>query len=124
MSLNKENKTPAYLLGRLFAVLERTQEDALPGLNATIRDRYLSSASATPGSVFPILLRLAQHHISKAEYGGFQNKRITEIVDGLDGFPAHLKLEDQGVFFIGYYHQRNDFFKKHDKQDNDQVKEN
>ena len=117
MSLNKENTTPAYLLGRLFAVLEKTQEEALPGLNATIRDRYIGSASATPRSVFPRLLSMVQHHISKAEYGKFRTMDISNIMEGLNEFPAHLKLEDQGVFFLGYYHQRNDFFKKHDKED-------
>jgi CRISPR-associated protein Csd1 len=117
MSLNKENTTPAYLLGRLFAVLEKTQEEALPGLNATIRDRYIGSASATPRSVFPRLLSMVQHHISKAEYGWSRQKDIEGIVEGLNEFPAHLTLEDQGVFFLGYYHQRNDFFKKHNKED-------
>jgi CRISPR-associated protein Csd1 len=113
MALDKENKNIAYLLGRLFAVLERTQQDALgKNINATIRDRFYGSASATPKVVFPQLLRLVQHHIGKAEYGNFRDKQIEEIVCEIREFPAHLGLDEQGLFAIGYYHQRQDFFKK------------
>jgi CRISPR-associated protein Csd1 len=122
MSLDTDNRNTPYLLGRLFAILEKTQRDALGrNLNRTIRDGYIASASAAPRAVFPRLLRLAQHHISKAEYGDFDNKRITEVLDEIDEFPTQLKLEDQGQFFIGYYHQRNSFFKKNPKAD--QVEE-
>jgi CRISPR-associated protein Csd1 len=119
MALDKENKNPAYLLGRLFAVLERAQQDALgAGINATIKDRFFGSASATPKVVFPQLLRLAQHHIEKAEYGRMRDKQIEEILADLTEFPAHLSLDEQGLFAIGYYHQRQDFFKgkEHSKQ--------
>ncbi len=116
MSLDTENRNAPYLLGRLFAILEKTQQDALGrNLNRTIRDGYIASASAAPRAVFPRLLRLAQHHISKAEYGDYDNKQITEVLDEIDEFPTQLKLEDQGQFFIGYYHQRNSFFKKTSK---------
>lgn len=119
MALDKENKNPAYLLGRLFAVLEKAQQDALgAGINATIKDRFFGSASATPKVVFPQLLRLAQHHIEKAEYGRMRDKQIEEILADLTEFPAHLSLDEQGLFAIGYYHQRQDFFKskEHSKQ--------
>ncbi len=112
MSLDTNNKQPAYLLGRLFAVLEKVQQDAIPGANSTIKDRFYGSASATPRIVFPQLLRLAQHHISKAEYGGISDKKIEEIICDLPEFPAHLSIEQQGLFAIGYYHQRQDLFKK------------
>lgn len=120
MALNTENKKPAYLLGRLFAVLEKAQIDALgAGINATIKDRFFGSASATPKVVFPQLLRLAQHHIAKAEYGKNRDKQIEEIVCELNGFPSHLSLDEQGLFAIGYYHQRQDFFKsKESRKDN------
>jgi CRISPR-associated protein Csd1 len=112
MALDTENKNPAYLLGRLFAVLERAQQDALgTGINATIKDRFWGSASATPKVVFPQLLRLAQHHIEKAEYGKARDRQIEEIVCNLKEFPVHLTLDEQGLFAIGYYHQRQDFFK-------------
>lgn len=115
VSLNKENREPAYLLGRLFAVLEGAQEDAL-GIT-TIKDRYFSSASATPRAVFPILLRLNQHHVSKGEHGGRYTRMVGEIMENLpaEKLPTHMTLEGQGLFAIGYYHQRNDFFKKQDK---------
>lgn len=112
VSLDVNNKTPAYLLGRLFAVLEKVQQDANPGLNATIRDRYFGAASATPRAVFPQLLRLAQHHISKAEYGRVSDHWIESIVADLDDFPAHLALDEQGLFMLGYYHQRQAFYQK------------
>jgi len=121
MSLNKENKNSAYLLGRLFAVLEKAQQDAIPGANATIKDRFYGSASATPKAVFPQLLRLAQHHIAKAEYGKVRDKQIEEIVADIKEFPAHLTIDGQGLFAIGYYHQRQDFYKKKENQTNKEA---
>jgi CRISPR-associated protein Csd1 len=117
MSLDTTRTEPAYLLGRLFAALEKTQEDALPGINATIRDRFYSAASATPGTVFPRLLRTYQHWLSKLE-GGYRVNReraVQQIMAGLHVMPGHLALEGQGLFAIGYYHQRQDFFTKKDK---------
>jgi CRISPR-associated protein Csd1 len=112
MALNKESTNIAYLLGRLFAALEKAQKDAIPGANTTIKDRFYGSASATPRTVFPQLLRLAQHHIQKAEYGRNTDKMIEEIMQGIQEFPAHLNLDDQGLFAIGYYHQRQAFYTK------------
>jgi CRISPR-associated protein Csd1 len=112
VSLDKENKNLAYLIGRLFAVLEKAQQDAIPGANTTIKDRFYGSASATPRVVFPQLLRLAQHWIAKAEYGWVRDKQIEEIVGEIKEFPAHLAIDEQGLFAIGYYQQRQDFFKK------------
>ncbi len=114
MSLDKENMDIAYLMGRLFAVLEKAQQDAIPGANATIKDRFYGAASATPASVFPRLLRLAQHHIDKAEYGYVSDRRIAEIMDNINGFPDHMNTKQQGLFAIGYYHQRNNLFKKNE----------
>ena len=95
-----------YCLGRLFAVLEKTQLDALGNINSSIRDKYIGSASATPKVVFPQLLRLAQHHISKSDYG-FKSERVIEsIMQHVKAFPANLTNEEQGEFFIGFYHQR------------------
>ena len=119
MALDKNNTNVAYRLGRLFAVLEKAQRDAIPGANATIKDRYYSSASATPSIVFPQLLRLAQHHIQKADYGYATDKMIEDIMEGFQGFPTHLNLDDQGLFAIGYYHQRKDFYTKSDKKEAD-----
>ena len=112
MSLDEGSSSIPYRLGRLFAVLERLQEEAVHP-SATIRDRFFGAASANPVTVFPRLLRGAQPHISKIDRGFFQ-KRICEIVDGLpaQAFPATLTLEEQGLFAIGYYHQRQAFFTK------------
>ncbi|MFB3895589.1 MAG: type I-C CRISPR-associated protein Cas8c/Csd1 [bacterium] len=117
MALNEGSTNVPYRLGRLFAWLEKAQEDANPGINSTIRDRYFGAASATPRSVFPILIRLAQHHIAKSDYGFSVNNRIKEVVNEIDQFPAHLNLEDQGLFILGYYHQRNAIFTKKDKNE-------
>jgi CRISPR-associated protein Csd1 len=117
MSLNPESNRQAYVLGRLFALLEKAQLDAAGGpgaLNTTIKDRYFGSACASPGTVFPTLLKLSQHHLSKAKYGHFLDKDIEEIMQKIDlnpqPFPAHLSLDDQGIFILGYYHQRADFY--------------
>lgn len=112
MALNTENKSVAYRLGRLFAVLEKAQKDAIPGAGATIKDRFYGSAFATPRKVFPQLLRLAQHHIQKSAFGHLVDKKIEEIVEEIQDFPAHLNLYDQGLFALGYYHQRQAFFVK------------
>jgi CRISPR-associated protein Csd1 len=114
--LDTENTDPAYLLGRLFSALEKTQEDALGNVNAGIRDRFYSAASATPASVFPRLLRTYQHWLSKLNGGSkvTRERLVQEIMASVDaaGFPNQFALKKQGVFAIGYYHQRKDFFTK------------
>jgi CRISPR-associated protein Csd1 len=114
VSLDKDNPSPGYRLGRLFAVLERIQEEASPNLNATIRDRYYGAFSATPATVFATLMRMKNHHLAKLDNPGRRvnlEKLVGEIVDGLTPtLPSHLPLADQGRFAIGYYHQRQDFF--------------
>ncbi len=117
MSLDLENTNIGYRLGRLFAVLEKIQEEASPGINATIRDRFYGAASGTPVAAFPHLMKLKNHHLSKLENRGRAvnlEKIVGEIVDGINNFPAHLQLQEQGLFAVGYYHQRQDFFKKSD----------
>jgi CRISPR-associated protein Csd1 len=114
MSLDKSNSDPGYRLGRLFAALERIQATAQPGINATIRDRYYGAASSSPASVFPVLLRLKNHHLSKIDKPALAvwlEKLLAEIVEGIADFPSQLSLREQGLFAIGYYHQQQDFFK-------------
>lgn len=113
MSWDENNKDAPYLLGGLFAVLEQAQRDALgKSINATIKDRFYGAASATPASVFPRLLRLAQHHINKADYGYVSDNRIGEIVEYVKEFPAHLGLQEQGLFAIGYYQKKNAIYRE------------
>jgi CRISPR-associated protein Csd1 len=114
MELDKEQTSTGYQLGRLFAVLEKIQEEANPGINATIRERYYGAACGTPVTVFPTLMRLKNHHLAKMENKGRVvnlERLIGEIVKRpFDDFPSHLTLHEQGKFAIGYYHQRQDFF--------------
>lgn len=115
--LDTANTNPGYRLGRLFAVLEKIQEDASPGLNATIRDRYYGAASSTPAAVFSTLLRLSKHHLAKLPAGlAISRERLAgEIMNGFDAamFPPRvLPLTDQARFALGYYHQRQAFFTK------------
>lgn len=112
--LDLSNANPAYRLGRLFAALEKIQEEASPGLNATIRDRYYGAASSTPVAVFTTLLRLKNAHLKKLPIGramGFE-KLLGEILNPVADFPKHMPLPDQGRFALGYYHQRQAFFTK------------
>lgn len=114
MSLNESYTNTPYVLGRLFAVLEKVQKEAIGDtINATIKDRYFTSACATPASVFPTLLRLSNYWTSKAEYGGASERKIQTLLNMLDAapFPARLNLEEQGVFVLGYYHQKAAFYK-------------
>ena len=95
-------------------MLEKLQKDAQPGINATIKDRYYSSASCTPGSVFGTLIRLSNHHLKKLEQPGWRvnaEKRIGEVMELIPAFPSHLNLEQQALFAVGYYHQKQDFYK-------------
>lgn len=117
VSLDRENKNVGYRLGRLFAALEKVQEEANPGINATIRDRFYGAASSTPVTVFGNLMRLKNHHLAKLDNPGRRvnfEKLLSEIAGELPatGFPAHLSLDDQGRFAIGYYHQKQDFYAK------------
>lgn len=116
MSLDLENKDPAYLCGRLFCKLEDIQRRASNDtLNRTIKDSYFSSAATRPAVVFPKLLSLSQHHLAKLDdkTAFFMDKEVTEII-GMMGsvFPSHLTLKEQGVFMLGYYQQKNQRFEK------------
>lgn len=122
MSLDTSLTNPAYLLGRLFAVLEKAQSEAIEGVNAGIRERFYSSASETPRTVFPLLLRTFPHWLAKnaRKHEHFFNKIAREIIAGIDagtGFPARLNLDDQGLFALGYYHQMQSFFTKKETTD-------
>ena len=112
--LDLSNTNPAYRLGRLFAALEKIQEEASPGLNATIRDRYYGAASSTPVAVFTTLLRLKNSHLKKLGVGRAMwfEKLVGEILGDVVDFPKHMPLPDQGRFALGYYHQRQAFFIK------------
>lgn len=126
MALDKENKNQAYLCGRLFAILEKLQQNASGGsLNRTIKDAYFSSASSKPATIFPKLLKLAQNHMKKSSYSGFYHGLILEVTDDLKGeFPETLSLIEQGKFIIGYYQQQQAFFVKQDDNINVKKEEN
>ncbi|MFW6036924.1 MAG: type I-C CRISPR-associated protein Cas8c/Csd1 [Desulfonatronovibrio sp.] len=118
MSLDKENTDVGYRLGRLFAIVERIQGDAVPGANATVRDRFFGAAAATPGRIFPVILKDAQHGLAKIrkDKPGWAinlDKSLQEIMDAMDpreGFPSTLPLENQGMFVLGYYQQRKQLY--------------
>ena len=127
MALDESCTNLGYRLGRLFAALERIQQDAAGGhekINTTIRDSYFGSAMSTPGAVFPTIVRRNQHHMAKLrkEKPGLSVVRdklmqaiLNEGVDCAIGFPATLSLPDQGRFVLGYYQQRQAFFSGEDK---------
>jgi CRISPR-associated protein Csd1 len=120
VSLNRDDPDPAYRLGRLFAILEKTQRAAMDGVNATICDRYYGSASSTPQRVFAFLVKNSKNHLAvlrkgrgakwvkkPAATGGWLDRQIGEIYDAFEGtIPASLTLEAQSRFAIGYYHEK------------------
>lgn len=114
LELNKENQNEGYLLGRLFAVMEKAQQDAIPGVNSTIKDRFFASACSTPATVFPSLLMGYQNHVAKLDAKGIRyEKLLDEVISKLsDSFPKQLDLDGQGRFILGYYQQRADLWKK------------
>lgn len=113
VALNEESTNTAYVLGRLFSVLEQIQEEANPNINSTIKDRYFNSAAATPGVVFPILLKVANHHLRKLNDKKGLKIKLEKMVTNLEGkiemndhpIPVRMNLNDQGLFILGYYHQ-------------------
>jgi CRISPR-associated protein Csd1 len=118
MELDVHQTSIGYQLGRLFAVLEKIQEEANPGINATIRERFYGSACSTPVTVFANLMRLKNHHLAKLENQGRAvnfERLLGEIISNVRDFPAHLNMHEQGLFAIGYYHQRQSFFTKSSK---------
>lgn len=119
VALDKTNFDQAYLCGRLFAILEKLQQEASNNsLNRTIKDAYFASASSKPALVFPKLIRLAQNHLNKVKYPSFYNKQIGEIIEQLNGeFPETLFLKEQGKFIVGYYQQYQSFFEKTGKNE-------
>ena len=119
VGLNEETNDAAYVTGRIFSVLEAIQEDANPGLNATIKDRYFNSACATPGSIFPILMKLKNSHIRKFNSPGkkiYYEKILTELMGKIGDFPKRLTLEEQGRFMLGYYHQVQKRYEKKEEE--------
>ena len=109
--LNEAHPSPAYHCGRLLAVLENAQRAAMPGLKTTTVDRFYGAASTAPVSVFGRLLGGAQAHLSKLERdrpGAWRRleQQIEDVIAGLEGFPATLTLSEQGLFAMGFYHQR------------------
>ncbi len=118
MSLNRNTDYLPYCLGRLFAVYEKIQSDATPGLNSTIKDKYFNSASAIPAVVFPTLDKLSHTHLKKLRrdkpgYAVALEKERDEIVNKLPiCYPARMTLPEQGAFQLGYYHQVTAFYTK------------
>ncbi len=123
VSLNADSSYCPYVLGRLFAVLEGTQQAANPGINATIKDRFFNSACATPAAVFPILLKLSNSHLKKLDTGKavWWSKQIGDLIERLGtDFPAHQSLQEQGAFILGYYHQTQKRFEKKTNTDKEE----
>lgn len=126
--MDPTNNNPGYLLGRLMAVIERMQQAASPEVNTTVVDRFFCGASATPAVVFPRLLRNMRHHASKAKddkrgagTAKWLEGQADAIVSGLNGFPAFLPLEEQGLFVLGYHHQRHWLWMSKEARDKEQA---
>ncbi len=122
VSLDRNCTNKGYLLGRLFAVFEKVQQDTHPGLNATITDRFYGAASTNPVTVFAQLMKLNRHHLNDypADKIGIKRKmddEIGSIINSIESFPAHLNLNEQSQFAIGYYHEKQSFFVKSENKE-------
>ncbi len=125
MSLSNENDNQGYVLGRMFAVMERAQSAAIGSVGASITDRYIGAASTTPGRVFPNLFRGLQNNMSKIRKNkpGWavnldkEMSAAVSLMDGTQSLPAFLDEEGQGQFFIGYYQEREKLWQKKDAND-------
>jgi len=115
--LNTESTNIGYRLGRAFAVIEKLQKDAG---NDTLRSSYFASASSTPSVVFPFLLRNANYYMKKAKSGDYLHKVLSEILEPVAEFPAHLSLEDQGKFILGYYQQMTELYRSKKNEDKEE----
>ena len=127
VQLNEETKYQPYILGRLFSVLEGIQQMANPGINTTIKDKYLSAACVTPAKIFPILLNLSEKHLRKMEKGAsiYHAKQVQELMALVtETYPVHHTLEEQGIFQIGYYHQQQKRYEKKKIVNNEEGTEN
>ena len=132
VELNEQSTYLPYRLGRLFAVLEALQSEAFKDNNnrdskpnTTIKDQFFSSACATPVVAFPIIVGRAQNHLRKLKaknkegLARYYSGMMDEIIGNFgESYPAHLSLEDQGIFQIGYYHQRQRMYAKKEEKDN------
>ena len=115
VALNENSTNIPYTIGRLFAVYEAAQEQANPGINATIKDKYFNSVAATPAHILPLLNDLYQHHLKKLPQGSqvYFEKQVGELLSILgEEFPLRLSLPEQGAFQLGYYHQKQKRFEK------------
>lgn len=113
--LDTERHIPAYLCGRLLAILEEAQQRASRWrLNTTLVDRFYGAASTAPASTFGTLIRQAEiahlPKIRKERWGhGYIQKFLEEVMsqlDEVDGFPKSLTMTQQAEFALGFYHQR------------------
>ena len=121
VSLNENSTNIPYTLGRLFAVYEAVQEQANPGINATIKDKYFNSAASIPATIFPILDNLCQKHLRKLQPGlrVFYDQQIAQLKNILEETnPVRLTLPEQGSFNLGYYHQKQSRYNK--KEENEE----
>ncbi|MEE0914516.1 MAG: type I-C CRISPR-associated protein Cas8c/Csd1 [Ruminococcus sp.] len=122
MELNKDCKNQAYVLGELFALLEEIQTMANPDIKTTIKDKYFTSASSIPASIFPFLIDLSQKHLrkiksDKAGYSYVKQKEIAELYAKIDkNLPARMTMQEKGIFQIGYYHYRQSKFTKQEEK--------
>ena len=117
VELNENSNYTPYVLGRMFALLELIQKNAIN--KETIRAGYFNSATSTPAMVFPTLIKLAQYHMNKFEDGKkiWYDTKLTNLMVKIEEFPKVLTLSEQGAFLLGYYHQKQDLYKKNDKED-------
>lgn len=122
MELNENCTNVPYTLGRMFAVLEHIQQNANPGINATIKDKYFNAAASTPAQIFPVLINLAQKHLRKLNEGQkvYFDKQIGElaVIIGKE-YPLRMNLPEQGAFQLGYYCQTQKRFQKKEEKINE-----
>lgn len=121
VKLDVKNKNRAYIVGRVFALLEKVHGDARGSSNESLSNKYFGSMSSTPKTVFAVLMKNYQHHLAKigARSKGaevYYDKKMIELLANINEIPTIFTLDEQAEFTLGYYHEKESLWTKKEEE--------